>query len=325
MNDPERTVLNLLQREPGFVSGASVSEMLGISRSAVHKQINALRRRGYRITGVPHRGYRLEAEPEQLAVRRVAKLTAAAGAAFSLEHHDEIESTNAQAKALALSGAPHGTVVAAEHQLRGRGRLGREWVSPTGRGLLFSVIMRPRLAMSEVHLLALVAAVAAAEAIETQAGVATVLKWPNDLFVGDRKVGGILMEIAGEQDEVEWVVAGIGINVNTEPCELPAALRATATSLRAERGAPVDREGLLAALLLALDARLREAVVEGFAPTLAAFRQRDRLRGHAVSVETRDGPLCGVAAGIDDRGALLVALPDGSIRRFHSGDVTLHR
>ena len=128
----------------------------------------------------------------------------------------EVTSTNAEARSLAVSGAPEGAVVIAESQTAGRGRLGRRWSSPAGRGLLFSVLLRPTLPMSDVHLLTLVVGCAAAQAIESTTGVPTSIKWPNDLFLGDRKVGGILMEIAGEQDEVDWVIAGIGINVNTE-------------------------------------------------------------------------------------------------------------
>ena len=248
-----------------------------------------------------------------------------AGSRFgsSYRYYDEIESTNAEAKTLANSGAPEGTVVIAEAQTAGRGRLGRRWTSPAGKGLLFSVLLRPALPMSEVHLLTLVTACAAAEAIESLAAAPIRIKWPNDLFIGDRKVGGILLEVAGEQDEVDWVVVGIGINVNTEYSELPVALRRTATSLKIAGGEPVDRSELLARLLLALDAHYAEAVANGFDGALDGFRRRDYLLSKGVSVQTREGPVAGRAAGIDERGALLVELPQRQIRRFHSGDVTL--
>ena len=140
---------------------------------------------------------------------------------------------------------------------------------------------------------------------------------------GDRKVGGILLEVAGEQDKVDWVVVGIGINVNTEYSELPVALRRTATSLKMAGGEPVDRSELLARLLLALDAHYAEAVADGLEGALDGFRRRDYLLSTGVSVQTREGPVAGRAAGIDERGALLVELPQRQIRRFHCGDVTL--
>jgi BirA family biotin operon repressor/biotin-[acetyl-CoA-carboxylase] ligase len=214
-------------------------------------------------------------------------------------------------------------VVIAEAQTAGRGRLGRRWTSPAGKGLLFSVLLRPALPMSEAHLLTLVAACAAAEAIESLATAPVGIKWPNDLFIGDRKVGGILLEVAGEQDVVDWVVVGIGVNVNTEYSELPVALRRTATSLKMAGGEAVDRSELLARLLLVLDAHYADAVANGFERALSDFRERDYLLSKGVSVQTREGPVAGRAAGIDERGALLVELPQRQIRRFHSGDVTL--
>jgi BirA family biotin operon repressor/biotin-[acetyl-CoA-carboxylase] ligase len=322
MSNQTDTLLDLLRIRHEFVSGEAMSTALGISRNAVHKQINALRRQGYQITGGTRRGSPLDEEPSRLSRERVADLLQ--GHAFAVEHHDEIGSTNRRAKELALAGAPQGTVVIAERQTEGRGRLGREWISPAGRGVLLSVILRPRMAMSDVHLLTLVTAVAAAAAVEAQTGLAVQIKWPNDLFVAGRKVAGILLEVAGEHDEVDWVVLGLGINATTTLEELPAELSETATSLSLAGGAPVDREALLAAVLLEVEESCAEAVAQGFSATLAAFRERDRLANQTVSIETREGPVVGVAAGIDDRGALLVRLPHGAVRRFHSGDVTLH-
>jgi BirA family biotin operon repressor/biotin-[acetyl-CoA-carboxylase] ligase len=254
----------------------------------------------------------------------VAKLTRGATLGTSFRYYDEIESTNAEAKRLAADGAPEGTVVVAESQLKGRGRLGRTWTSPPGKGLLFSVILRPGLAMTDAHLLTLTTGDAVAEAIEAQVKIPVHLKWPNDLIVDNRKAGGILLEVSGEQDRVDWVVAGIGINVNVEFAELPVTLRKTATSLKIATDKTVDRSVLLARILLTFDKAYRDCLANGFERTLREFRERDYLLHRSVSMQTREGPVVGEAAGIDDRGALLVALPDRHVRRFHSGDVTLH-
>ena len=324
MSQRKKTVIDMLRESGGFVSGEAISDSLGISRNAVHKHVNSLRSRGYRIVGVSRRGYKLEEEPSRLSMARITDSMKHSAFGRSFRYYDEIESTNAEAKSLANSGAPEGTVVIAECQSAGRGRLGRRWTSPAGKGLLFSVVLRPAVAMSDAYLLTLVAAAAAAEGIEAASGVRVQIKWPNDLFIDDRKAGGILMEVAGEQDEVEWVVVGIGINVNTEYSELPVALRRTATSLKMATGHAVDRSELLSHVLLGLERNYAEAVTKGFGHALQAFRERDYLLRRNVSVQTHDGQVTGQATGIDERGALLVELGQRQIRRFHSGDVTLH-
>jgi BirA family biotin operon repressor/biotin-[acetyl-CoA-carboxylase] ligase len=324
MSQRKRTVIDILRESPGFVSGEVISARLGISRNAVHKHVKSLRKRGYQILGISRRGYKLEAEPVKLVVPVITEMTQGSMFGRSFRYYDEIESTNAEAKELARAGAPEGTVVIAECQSAGRGRLGRRWTSPAGKGLLFSVILRPTLPMSRAHMLTIVAAVAAACGIESQTDAAVRIKWPNDLFVGDRKAGGILLEVAGEQDVVEWVIVGIGINVNTEYAELPVDLRRSAISLKMATGDPVDRSELLARVLLALETAYKQAQKHGFDRALSEFRQRDYLLKRSVSVQTREGSVIGEATGIDNQGALLVQLPHRHVRRFHSGDVTLH-
>jgi BirA family biotin operon repressor/biotin-[acetyl-CoA-carboxylase] ligase len=324
MSSRKRTVIDILRANPDFVSGEAISGTLGISRNAVHKHINSLRSRGYRILGVSHRGYKLEEEPCRLSIPLVSSMTRHSLFGRAFRYYDEIESTNAEAKSLAQDGAPEGTVVIAECQTAGRGRLGRRWTSPAGKGLLFSVILRPALPMSDAHLLTLVAATAAAEAVETHTGVTVRIKWPNDLYVDDRKLGGILTEVSGEQDEIDWVVVGVGINVNTEYGELPVPLRRTAASLKIAVGQLFDRSELLARILLSLEASYVATLRSGFDGALDSFRRRDYLSRKTVSVQTREGPIVGEALGIDDRGALLLQLPHRHVRRFYAGDVTLH-
>lgn len=238
-------------------------------------------------------------------------------------YHEQVASTNAEARSLAIDGASEGTVVIAESQTAGRGRLGRRWSSPPGQGLLFSVVFRPTLPMSEVHLLTLVVACAAARAIEATAPVPIGIKWPNDLFCGDRKVGGILLEIGGAQEVVDWVVAGIGINVNTDLSALPGALSQTAGSLRSAGGAPVDRTELLLRTLLQLDEEYTAALACGFAGALDGFRGRDYLFGRDVALQTKDGPVIGRAEGINACGALILRSSQQQVRFFHAGEVSL--
>jgi BirA family biotin operon repressor/biotin-[acetyl-CoA-carboxylase] ligase len=223
-------------------------------------------------------------------------------------HHRFCDSTNERARELALAGAPHGTLVTADEQGAGRGRQGRSWSAPAGSALLMSLVLR------ELEpTLPLVAAVGACEACEAVAPVACRIKWPNDVWIDDRKLAGILVE--GRPQE-GWGVLGIGLNVATAEDEFPRELRATATSLRIAAGEPPSIERLLNELLQALDRRLAdpaEAVLE-------AWRARDALKGRTV--RWQDGE--GTAAGIDDEGALLVETPDGRVA-LDAGEVHLLR
>ena len=223
-------------------------------------------------------------------------------------HHRLTDSTNERGKALAAAGAPHGTLVTADEQTAGRGRQGRSWVAPPGRALLMSVVLR-ELDAQRTPLVPLAAAVAVCRAFPEADGI----KWPNDVWVGGRKVAGILIE-GRPQDG--WAVLGIGLNVATEAGEFPEELREIATSLRAAGsplGTPADA---LEELLPALEAWLGADPEQ----VLAAWRERDALRGQTISW----GDGTGVAAGVDDDGSLLVDTADG-VRSLHAGEVHLQR
>jgi BirA family biotin operon repressor/biotin-[acetyl-CoA-carboxylase] ligase len=225
-------------------------------------------------------------------------------------HHRTIDSTNERARALAQGGAPHGTLVTALEQTAGRGRQGRAWVGAPGRSLLASVVVREL--TEDAALLPLAAAVAVCEAAEALVPVSCAIKWPNDVWIGGRKVAGILIE--GRPQE-GWAVIGIGLNTEAGPEDFPSELRESATSLSAEAGdRPVPIEAALATLLPLLDARLRDTA----GAVLRAWRARDALRGHPV--RWADGE--GTAAGISDAGALVVETPTGR-RELEAGEVHL--
>ena len=226
-------------------------------------------------------------------------------------HHRLTDSTNERAKQLAAAGAPHGTVVTADEQSAGRGRQGRSWSAPAGRALLMSLLLR---GLEERHaVLPLAAAVAVCEACEEVAPVSCRIKWPNDVWIERRKLAGILVE--GRPQE-GWAVLGIGLNVGTEEHELPAELRETATSLRIGSGESLPITEVLGRLLEVLDRRLAAAPEE----TLAAWRERDALRGERVRWADGDG----TAAGIDDSGGLIVETEEGRVA-LDAGEVHLLR
>jgi BirA family biotin operon repressor/biotin-[acetyl-CoA-carboxylase] ligase len=218
-----------------------------------------------------------------------------------------------------------GLAVLAESQTRGRGRLGRTWVSPPGKGLWLSVLLRPELRPSAATQLTIAAAVALRRAVRALTGLEAEIKWPNDLLAGGRKVAGILTELSAELDRVRHVILGLGVDVNLTAADLPPELHATAGSLRLAAGQPVDRPALAAALLLELDRAYRD-VREGRFPALAeAWEEACVTLGRHVIVDVGPRRMEGRAEALDAEGALLVRTEHGHLERVVGGDVLLHR
>lgn len=238
---------------------------------------------------------------------------------------DALPSTQDAIRELGCLGAPEGVAVFAETQTAGRGRRGRAWVSPPGRGLWFSVLLRPALPPERLPQIPLAAAVALARACREAAGVTPGIKWPNDLLWEGRKLGGILAERVARPESPPFVVLGVGINVDLPEGELPPDLRGLATSLRAAAGgAPVDRAALARRALSELDDGYRRLTAEGFAGIRAEWRSLAAWLGRPVEVRGPDGAWAGTAVDLDEDGALLVDTPDGR-RRFLAGEVSLRR
>lgn len=234
-----------------------------------------------------------------------------------------VGSTNDLLKEAARSGAIEGLVYVADEQVAGRGRRGRSWAAPSGTSLLSSVLLRPGwLPAADAFLLTMLAAVAAAEAIEQCSGLTVGLKWPNDLQIGPRKLGGILVETELSDIELNWVVIGCGINVNWDPRSIPE-LSATATSLSAELGRPLDRRALLQALLCRLDARLLELRRGARTALWQDWRARLVTLGQPVRVETPQGALDGEAIDVTLDGGLVLRDRDGQQHTITAGDVSI--
>lgn len=236
--------------------------------------------------------------------------------------YETLPSTNGLARRLAEHGVPEGTVVVAERQTAGRGRLGRSWTSPAG-GIWLSVVLRPALPIDRFPLIGLAACDATARTIEEMTGLRARLKWPNDVLVEGRKVAGLLLE-AGPASEAEpaWLVVGIGLNANVAPEALPDRPYYPATSLQAVLGRPVDRGRLLRALLRVLDGDYQELSRGGGAAALGRWRARSETLGRYVRVATAAATVEGLAAGVDESGALLIRADDGTQRRIVAGEVT---
>jgi BirA family biotin operon repressor/biotin-[acetyl-CoA-carboxylase] ligase len=318
-NSAELVLGFLAEAGDEFVSGEAISDKLGLTRAAVWKHVEALREQGYRIVAMPARGYRLTAIPDRLTPLELRPLLNTHDLGQELHHFDVIASTNDHARELAEEGADHGEVVIAESQTGGRGRRGRPWSSPPRLNAYFSVILRPELPPARAPELTLLAAVAICDALR-QANVPAVIKWPNDVLVGERKIAGILTELASEPERIRWAVIGIGVNVNATAQDFPPELREVATSILLERGSPAPRALFVAACLTSLEDWLDRHAEEGFEPVRLAWRERNATLGREVMVKVEGRDLVGRAEDIDEVGALLVRT-DAGLERVLSGDV----
>lgn len=319
LSNEEMILSFLAEGGDDYISGAVLSDKLGLSRTAVWKHVEQLRKLGYRIDAQAARGYRLLEVPDRVTALEVGPLLATRELGRTLHHYEEVDSTNAKAFELAHEGGFHGEVIVAEAQSRGRGRRGRAWASPPGKNLTFSVILRPELPPARAPELTLVAAVALAETI-LDSGVAATIKWPNDVEVDGKKVAGILTELSADVERVHFVVLGLGVNLNSSPADFPPEVAAQATSLATERRSHVHRALFLAALLLKLEQWLDTWTEQGFGPVREAWKRHASTLGKDVLVRSEQRELQGRAEDIDESGALLLRVGD-RVERVLSGDV----
>ncbi len=323
-------VLELLKKhKPGYVSGEIMAGELSVSRTAVWKAINGLQAEGYRIEGSPRLGYRLLQVPDRLyPAELVERLDGEIIGVPSVKIHyfPSVESTNERLKTMAEEGAPEGTVVLAEEQTRGKGRLGRSWSSPLGKGIWLSVLLKPAVFPQETPGFTLVAAVAVTRALNgPYAYLKAGIKWPNDILIRERKICGILTELKAEADRLHYLVIGIGLNANQAPEDFPPELASTATSLYLESGKKADRLALTASVINELDHLYTTIRTQGTGPIIQAWKKNSITLERRVSVSLPAGNFSGTAVDIQDDGALVVQGDDGTRKHFHAGEVTLKK
>ncbi len=311
----------LLQAFPEAISGEAMAKELAVSRSAIWKKIQTLQRSGVRVTGKQNSGYRLECWPDRLLPELLEYYRQTAVIGKDVFYQETMDSTNTTAKELARTGAAHGTLVVAESQTAGRGRRGRTWISDPGSGIFATLVLRPQLPPDRIPLLTMTVGVAVVQTLR-QLGLGDAwLKWPNDVWVGGRKMVGILAEMSGQIDQVDWVVAGFGIN--THQTDFPGDLAAKATSFLRETGQQVQRAHLLMEVLRRLEQLLPLLEQPTVQPLLNLFREFDRLTGQEVQVITPIETFSGQVLGITASGALLVRRSDGQEQSLLAGDVSL--
>jgi BirA family transcriptional regulator, biotin operon repressor / biotin---[acetyl-CoA-carboxylase] ligase len=315
------TILSLLKSPAAVISGQEISNRLGISRAAVWKKILALRNKGYVIEALPSKGYCLKSAPDLAQDYLLMRIRS--GLWKDILVYDSVASTNDLAMSLATKGEiGPGTVLVADRQTRGKGRLGRTWESPAGTNIYMSLVIRPGLEPKDTTMLTLLGAVAGALALQKSCAVPVSIKWPNDLVVSNNKLGGILTEVRADPDRVALAVIGMGINVNMDSRGLPEIIRDIATSVRIETGIHHPRNEIIIQLLREFEQWFFILKKEGKKPLLDAWRKNSSTLGRKVSVVMRDVTWTGSAEDIDDNGMLILKMRSGKRKTISSGDIS---
>ena len=319
-NLAQQIVATLLKREP--VSGQDLAGLLGVSRTAVWKHIRLLKEVGFTVEARTGQGYRLTQVPDLLLPVLIQARLKTKIIGRSIHHFPQIESTNTKARELAEQGAPEGTLVVAEYQTRGKGRMSRPWESPAGQNLLFSIILRPTLPPQQTFNLILLVSVALCRSIQMETNLELKIKWPNDLYCRGKKLAGILAEFAAESDRLNYVIIGVGLNVNWSPAALPEDAQ-PATSILRETGIRASRLEIMVSFLAGMERLYRQAQREGYHFIKQAWEHYSLIKNRPVKVMNGKETWSGIAQGIDPQGALMVILDSGEKKRFLTGDVHL--
>lgn len=318
----KKKILELLKGTEGYVSGQDICKQLGVSRTAVWKNVKALKEEGYEIDSVNNRGYKLLSEPDVLGREQIERYLQTRWLAREIHYEAKMDSTNTQAKRLGEHDAKNGMLIVTECQTAGKGRRGRSWESPAGNNVYFTLLLRPEIYANHASMITLLAALVLTQAISDVTGLNTQIKWPNDVIANGKKLCGILTESSTDLEYLNYVVVGIGVNVNQ--LEFPEELQDKASSIRLETGKLVNRAQLLAAFLNRF-----EECYECFLKTedLSAFWQtyNERLvnRGKEVKVIEKNEEHIRKALGIDAQGGLVVENADGKKEVIISGEVSV--
>ncbi len=313
----QNQILALLKERKNYVSGEDLSRLLKMSRAGLWKHMQELRADGYKIEAVPHEGYRLFAVPDKLLSFEVGYQLETQLVGKKFIHLESVSSTMDEAFQLGLQGAREGTVVCAETQSKGRGRLGRDWVSPKGKGIYFSLLLRPESAPSEVARITLLCAVALCEALQKETGLDPKIKWPNDILLNHKKLAGILTEMNADTDRIKFLVVGVGLNVNTSRSPLPPE----ATSLKIETRQAHSRIKLLQAILRSLDFWYADFKKNGFESAMLKWKKYSSTLGQRVRLRHLKETVEGLAVDLSTDGGLLIRCDDGRTIKNISGDV----
>ncbi|QPC48390.1 biotin--[acetyl-CoA-carboxylase] ligase [Mangrovibacillus cuniculi] len=304
-----------------YISGQQIAQELGCSRQAIWKAMDELRQDGFEIEAIRRKGYRLIGNSDQFSKSELLYQLNTSHIGQVIELYESVSSTQIIAHEKAKDGAKHGTVIMAEEQTSGRGRMTRQWSSPKNTGIWMSTILRPTIHPQEAPPITLVVAVAIAQSIEELTGIIPTIKWPNDILVGSKKIAGILTELQSEMDVIHYMIIGTGINVNTE--EFPEELKSIASSLLIETGEKQSRVKLAQLIWEKVEKLLDIYEKHGFAPIKLLWESYVQSIGQEIQARTLQGTYQGIMRGITDKGVLELELSNGRIVPIYSADIEI--
>lgn len=315
-------ILLLLRERGDYVSGQEICEQFQVSRTAVWKAINQLKKEGYCIEAVPNRGYLLVNEDEIFGQHELESRMHTKWAGHPVHFYEKLGSTNIQAKLDAEAGAEEGLLVVADKQTAGRGRRGRSWNSPSGCNVYFTLLLKPKYQPNLASMVTLVMAMAVADGIRKTCDVSVGIKWPNDIVIDGKKVCGMLTEMNLERDYIHYVVLGVGINVAKQ--EFAPEIKATAVTLEEACGRKIPRATLVANVMQVFETYYAQFCRDlSLAPLLDGYNELLVNRGRQVRVLDPKGEFVGVSQGINTTGELLVETEDGKIIPVYAGEVSV--
>jgi BirA family transcriptional regulator, biotin operon repressor / biotin---[acetyl-CoA-carboxylase] ligase len=322
MPDSAFKVLEILERADRPLSGETISNELRITRSAVWKQINELRMMGYDISSSQKEGYRLTHTSNKLLPYEIHKKLQTRFIGKKMRYIENTPSTIWVGKQLCSEGdveKMHGMVIIAEEQTGGVGRMGRAWVSPSG-GIWVTIVLKPHVPVDHIFMITMAGSIAVARAIRKEFNIGALIKWPNDIFIGNKKVAGLLLELSAEADEVHHCLLSTGIDVNVPISNFSPELRDQITSISAEIGHEVDRASFLARILKEFESRYMLIEEGEYDSIIQEWKSISCTLENKVQIRTLKNSFEGEAVDIDEFGALIIRKPNGKLERVIAGD-----
>lgn len=312
-----------MEKEGEFISGQQISDELNCSRTAIWKHISELRKEGYVIDAVQRKGYRIVTAPDRVTEHEISARLHTKKLGRNIHYSESVKSTQEIAQKLSHEKCEEGTLVVADEQTGGRGRLGRAWQSPKGTGIWMSLILRPDLPLQKAPQLTLLAAVSVTKAIYKVTGLHAEIKWPNDILLKGKKTVGILTELQAEADRIHAVIIGIGLNVNVTHEDFNEDVKKIATSLKIESEKETKRAELIAAILEEMETLYEEYLSNGFGLIKLLWEGYANSIGRRIRVRTMNTQLEGIATGITDEGVLLLEDDEGKVHSIYSADIEI--
>ena len=321
MEQMKEQVLKMLEADGGYVSGEYLSRMLGVSRTAVWKVIKRLREEGYIIDSVTNKGYCLKGKPDFLDENIIGRDINTAVIGTKIEVLKTVDSTNEEIKRRASNGAKSGLIIAAECQTGGKGRFGRKWESESGEGIYFTFLLRPGLPPADIASITLATGYAVCEALREYSGVEAKIKWPNDIVINNKKVCGILTEMAAQMDMVDYVAVGIGINVNNK--SFSEDIKWKSTSVFIETGKLTERNLLFREVIKKLDLIISEFLTGIPEERKTHFKELCITLGRSVTAMRGGTEIKGTAVDVSSGGDLIIRQSSGELVSVNSGEVVV--